>query len=223
MRPQHGTVPTGPPFPSRRGERCGDTQHLWVTGTPRPPCATANLLLLLPPEIDEDRLPNPLLKVGAATRRGAAPAPRGAPQHPVPAPCVPPPSGHPPPLALQSGLAMSPRQRKKVSRTTPTMKGTSGGGGDGPLGDAGDTLVAWLWPAAVPPPWWHGWGHGDTGTQGRGLLRADAIRGAKRLCHRSGTGTGASLHTGATPGTPRGLGDAAVPSKAPLAALQSCR
>ncbi|XP_071888084.1 protein phosphatase 1 regulatory subunit 1A isoform X2 [Anas platyrhynchos] len=35
------------------------------------------------PEIDEDRLPNPLLK---------------------------------------SGLAMSPRQRKKVSRTTPTMK-----------------------------------------------------------------------------------------------------
>uniref|UniRef100_A0A8B9BLB7 Protein phosphatase 1 regulatory subunit 1A n=1 Tax=Anser brachyrhynchus TaxID=132585 RepID=A0A8B9BLB7_9AVES len=40
------------------------------------------------PEIDEDRLPNPLLK---------------------------------------SGLAMSPRQRKKVSRTTPTMKGTSGG------------------------------------------------------------------------------------------------
>ncbi|XP_032938981.1 protein phosphatase 1 regulatory subunit 1A [Catharus ustulatus] len=41
------------------------------------------------PEIDEDRLPNPLLK---------------------------------------SGLAMSPRQRKKVSRTTPTMKGTPGDG-----------------------------------------------------------------------------------------------
>ncbi|XP_037227254.1 protein phosphatase 1 regulatory subunit 1A isoform X2 [Falco naumanni] len=41
------------------------------------------------PEIDEDRLPNPLLK---------------------------------------SGLAMSPRQRKKVSRTTPTMKGTHGDG-----------------------------------------------------------------------------------------------
>uniref|UniRef100_A0A8B9USS5 Uncharacterized protein n=1 Tax=Anas zonorhyncha TaxID=75864 RepID=A0A8B9USS5_9AVES len=72
------------------------------------------------PEIDEDRLPNPLLK---------------------------------------SGLAMSPRQRKKVSRTTPTMKGTRGG--DGPLGVAGDTRVAWLCPPAVPPPW----GHGDTGTQ----------------------------------------------------------
>nr|XP_021406050.1 protein phosphatase 1 regulatory subunit 1A [Lonchura striata domestica] len=37
------------------------------------------------PEIDEDRLPNPLLK---------------------------------------SGLAMSPRQRKKVARSTPTMKGS---------------------------------------------------------------------------------------------------
>uniref|UniRef100_A0A8C0GW53 Protein phosphatase 1 regulatory subunit 1A n=1 Tax=Chelonoidis abingdonii TaxID=106734 RepID=A0A8C0GW53_CHEAB len=37
------------------------------------------------PEIDEDRLPNPLLK---------------------------------------PGLSMSPRQRKKVPRTTPTMKGT---------------------------------------------------------------------------------------------------
>uniref|UniRef100_A0A8C3BL77 Protein phosphatase 1 regulatory subunit 1A n=1 Tax=Cairina moschata TaxID=8855 RepID=A0A8C3BL77_CAIMO len=84
MRPQHGTVPTRPPFPSRGGERGGGTQHPWVPGTPRPPRATSRNLLLLPsPEIDEDRLPNPLLK---------------------------------------SGLAMSPRQRKKVSRTTPTMK-----------------------------------------------------------------------------------------------------
>uniref|UniRef100_A0A670YUH3 Protein phosphatase 1 regulatory subunit 1A n=1 Tax=Pseudonaja textilis TaxID=8673 RepID=A0A670YUH3_PSETE len=40
------------------------------------------------PEIDEDRIPNPLLK---------------------------------------PGLSMSPRQRKKVSRTTPTMKGNWSG------------------------------------------------------------------------------------------------
>ncbi|XP_077932223.1 protein phosphatase 1 regulatory subunit 1A isoform X3 [Halichoerus grypus] len=57
------------------------------------------------PEIDEDRIPNPLLKHGKAQKAGE--------------------KGWPPTCALcpsQSTLAMSPRQRKKVTRTTPTMK-----------------------------------------------------------------------------------------------------
>ena len=66
---------------------------------------------MLSPEIDEDRLPNALLKVGDDLR---------CPRHPE----VSPHRITPPLLALQSGLAMSPRQRKKVYCTTPTVKGT---------------------------------------------------------------------------------------------------
>nr|KAF6497197.1 protein phosphatase 1 regulatory inhibitor subunit 1A [Rousettus aegyptiacus] len=57
------------------------------------------------PEVDEDRIPNPLLKHGKAEEAGERA------DTPTCALCP-----------LQSTLAMSPRQRKKVTRTTPTMK-----------------------------------------------------------------------------------------------------
>uniref|UniRef100_A0A8U7ND91 Protein phosphatase 1 regulatory subunit 1A n=1 Tax=Corvus moneduloides TaxID=1196302 RepID=A0A8U7ND91_CORMO len=99
------------------------------------------------PEIDEDRLPNPLLK---------------------------------------SGLAMSPRQRKKVSRTTPTMKGTWGrhGGGDttghggaqgvtNPPGTSGDERLE-----ATRPRW------PRSGRDKRQHEATRAARAARPLCRR---------------------------------------
>uniref|UniRef100_A0A663EKW4 Protein phosphatase 1 regulatory subunit 1A n=1 Tax=Aquila chrysaetos chrysaetos TaxID=223781 RepID=A0A663EKW4_AQUCH len=89
------------------------------------------------PEIDEDRLPNPLLK---------------------------------------SGLAMSPRQRKKVSRTTPTMKGILGGGGGATQGVT----------VCVPPP-----GDEREGCHHlcAGLGPAQPCPGQERGCARGHTGS----------------------------------
>ncbi|XP_030823068.1 protein phosphatase 1 regulatory subunit 1A isoform X2 [Camarhynchus parvulus] len=87
------------------------------------------------PEIDEDRLPNPLLK---------------------------------------SGLAMSPRQRKKVSRSTPTMKGAGRrrrrrGGGHRPLPARRHRARAPAQPRRGPgqPPDPRGWDTPSGDTPGR--------------------------------------------------------
>ncbi|XP_074386884.1 protein phosphatase 1 regulatory subunit 1A isoform X2 [Zonotrichia albicollis] len=88
------------------------------------------------PEIDEDRLPNPLLK---------------------------------------SGLAMSPRQRKKVSRSTPTMKGAGRrrrrrGGGHRPLSPRRRHRArapAQPRPGPTRPPDPRGWDPASGDTPGR--------------------------------------------------------
>lgn len=184
-----------------------------------PPRATSrNLPLLLSPEIDEDRLPNPLLKVGAATR--SPPAPQGAPQHPgVPPTTLSPPllsptsacfavgSGHVP-QAEEEGVPHHPHHERYLGGVTVPW------GSQGTRG----------WPGCVPLRCHH---LGDMGTRGHrngGAHSSPHRRGhlaAPPRCHGDrGVPAAGNTTIGDTRG---GLGDAAVPSAVPLAALQSCR